>query len=310
MRIALAQIWSTRDPARNLREVVRAAEEAAAAGASVVVFPEAAMTAFGSDLAAAAEPLDGPWGSAVRQLAGRLGVTIVVGTFTPGQDGKVRNTLLVAGPAGEQLASYDKVHLFDAFGHAESDSVEGGDEAVTVGVGSGVGVDGDGSGVGGDDGDGGRGAVLGLATCYDVRFPALFLANAASGAEVSVVAASWGDGPGKVEQWQLLTRARAADSTTFVVAVGQADPVAVAAAARASGDAETERDATAAAASASPTGVGHSLVASPLGAVVAELGAEPGVLVVDLDLDEVAAARRTLPVLANQRFTVAGRPVS
>jgi predicted amidohydrolase len=294
MRIALAQIWSTRDPARNLGEVERAAEEAAAEGAELVVFPEAAMTAFGSDLAAAAEPLDGPWASAVRGLAGRLGVTIVVGTFTPGQDGTVRNTLLVAGPGGELAASYDKVHLFDAFGHAESDSVEGGDEAVTVTVGGG--------------GDSARAAVVGLATCYDVRFPALFLANAASGAEISVVAASWGDGPGKVDQWQLLTRARAADSTTFVVAVGQADPAAVAAAARASGDAETERAATAAAASASPTGVGHSLVASPFGAVVAELGAGPGLLVVDLDLDEVAAARRTLPVLANQRFAVAGRP--
>ncbi len=298
MRIALAQIWSTRDPARNLREVERAAEEAAAEGAELVVFPEAAMTAFGSDLAAAAEPLDGPWASAVLGLAGRLGVTIVVGTFTPGQDATVRNTLLVAGPGGELAASYDKVHLFDAFGHAESGSVEGGDEAVTVAVGGGN----------GDDDAAGRGAVVGLATCYDVRFPALFLANAASGAQVSVVAASWGDGPGKVDQWQLLTRARAADSTTFVVAVGQADPAAVAAAARASGDAETERAATAAAASASPTGVGHSLVASPFGAVVAELGAEPGLLVVDLDLDEVAAARRTLPVLANQRFAVADRP--
>jgi predicted amidohydrolase len=297
MRIALAQIWSTRDPARNLREVERATEEAAAEGAELVVFPEAAMTAFGSDLAAVAEPLDGPWASTVLGLAGRLGVTIVVGTFTPGQDATVRNTLLVAGPGGELAASYDKVHLFDAFGHAESDSVEGGDEAVTVAVGGGNGDD-----------DAGRGAVVGLATCYDVRFPALFLANAASGAQVSVVAASWGDGPGKVDQWQLLTRARAADSTTFVVAVGQADPAAVAAAARASGDAETEREATAAAASASPTGVGHSLIASPFGAVVAELGAEPGLLVVDLDLDEVAAARRTLPVLANQRFAVAGRP--
>ena len=297
MRIALAQIWSTRDPARNLREVERAAEEAAAAGASLVVFPEAAMTAFGSDLAAAAEALDGPWASAVRDLAGRLRVTIVVGMFTPGRAGKVRNTLLVAGPTGEQLAAYDKVHLFDAFGHAESDSVEGGDEAVTVAVGRG-------------DGEAGRHAVLGLATCYDVRFPAPFLANAASGAEVSVVAASWGDGPGKVDQWQLLTRARAADSTTFVVAVGQAAPAAVATGARASGDVETERAATAAAASGSPTGVGHSLVASPFGAVVAELGAEPGLLVVDLDLDEVAEARRTLPVLANQRFTVAGRPRS
>jgi len=297
MRIALAQIWSSRDPARNLREVERAAEEAAAEGAELVVFPEAAMTAFGSDLAAAAEPLDGPWASAVRDLAGRLRVTIVVGMFTPGRAGKVRNTLLVAGPTGEQLAAYDKVHLFDAFGHAESDSVEGGDEAVTVAVGRG-------------DGEAGRHAVLGLATCYDVRFPALFLANAASGAQVVVVAASWGDGPGKVEQWQLLTRARAADSTTFVVAVGQAAPAAVATGARASGDVETERAATAAAASDSPTGVGHSLVASPFGAVVAELGTEPGLLVVDLDLDEVAEARRTLPVLANQRFTVAGRPRS
>jgi predicted amidohydrolase len=287
MRIALAQIWSTRDPARNLVEVEKAAEEAAAGGAELVVFPEAAMTAFGSDLAAAAEPLDGPWAAAVRDLAARLGLTIVVGTFTPGRDGRVRNTLLVAGPAGEQVARYDKVHLFDAFGHAESDSVEGGDEAVTAIVGD---------------------AVVGLAVCYDVRFPALFLATAASGAQVSIVAASWGDGPGKVEQWQLLTRARAADSTTFVVAVGQADPAAVAGAARASGDAETEREATAAAESASPTGVGHSLVASPFGAVVAELGAEPGLLLVDLDLDEVAAARRTLPVLANQRFAVAGGP--
>ena len=287
MRIALAQIWSTRDPARNLREVERAAEEAAAEGAELVVFPEAAMTAFGSDLAAAAEPLDGPWATAVLALAARFGVTIVVGTFTPGRDGRVRNTLLVAGPEGAPAASYDKVHLFDAFGHAESDSVDGGDEAVTVAVGD---------------------AVVGLSTCYDVRFPALFLANATSGAQVSVVAASWGDGPGKVDQWRLLTRARAADSTTFVVAVGQADPAAVAEAAREAGDAETERMAAAAAGSASPTGVGHSLVASPLGAVVAELGAAPGLLVVDLDLDEVAAARRTLPVLANQRFAVATAP--
>jgi predicted amidohydrolase len=301
MRIALAQIWSTRDPARNLREVVRAAEEAAAAGASTSEAPAAAMTAFGSDLAAAAEPPgEFPHGRGPGPVE-RLGVSIVVGTFTPGQDGKVRNTLLVAGPAGDLLASYDKVHLFDAFGHAESDSVEGGDEAVSVAVPVPVPVSG---------GPAAGGAVVGLATCYDVRFPALFLANAGAGAQVSVVAASWGDGPGKVEQWQLLTRARAADSTTFVVAVGQADPAAVVAAARASGDAETEREAAAAAASASPTGVGHSLVATPFGAVVAELGAELGLLVVDLDLDEVAAARRTLPVLANQRFAVAGRPGS
>ncbi len=103
-------------------------------------------------------------------------------------------------------AHYDKIHLFDAFGFRESDTVEAGREPVMIMVGD---------------------VAVGLTTCYDVRFPGLYTALADRGAQVTCVAASWGAGPGKIDQWRLLTRARALDSTTFVVAAGQADPRAV-----------------------------------------------------------------------------------
>jgi predicted amidohydrolase len=261
MRVALAQIVSTDDVAANLRLVIEVAERAAEQDAGLVVFPEATMRSFGHPLRDIAEPVDGPWGRAVASTAERLGLTIIVGMFTPGDAGRVRNTLLVAGPDGS--SSYDKVHLFDAFGFTESRTVEPGDRAVTADV---------------------SGATVGLATCYDIRFPDLFVAAAQAGALVQVVAASWGAGPGKAEQWELLARARALDSTSIVVAVGQGDPLA------AGVDAEP----------GAPTGIGHSLVVSPLGEVLHRLSAEPDLLVVDLDVDAVGQARAALPVLANR----------
>ena len=100
-----------------------------------------------------------------------------------------------------------------------------------------------------------------------------------------VVPASWGAGPGKREQWDLLVRARALDSTAFIAACGQADPTTIG---REAGKA--------------PTGIGASAVVGPLGAIQDQLGAEPGLLVADLDLDAVKKARAIVPVLANRRF--------
>jgi len=259
VRIALAQLNSGTDPAANLDLARVEIAAAAEAGARLLVLPEAFSCRFGVPLGPVAEPSDGPWASAVEKLADEAGLTVVAGAFSPGSQGRVRNTLLARG-AGVH-ADYDKIHLYDAFGFAESDTVEAGTEPVVLDV--------DGTGIG-------------LATCYDIRFPGLFQTLAERGAQIVLVAASWGAGPGKVEQWELLARARALDSTSFVVACGQAEP--------------PVDDGTA------PTGVGHSRVVSPLGAVVAELGAEPGRLVVDLDLDQVAAARASLPVLLNRRF--------
>ncbi|MCA4134482.1 carbon-nitrogen hydrolase family protein [Arthrobacter sp. M4] len=267
MRIAIAQIITGRDLGQNLELLEDYARKAKDGGAELVVFPEASMRAFGNSLVDIAEPLDGPWAQRVRALASELGIVIVAGMFTPGRNadgspnGKVRNTLLVTGPGVE--TSYDKIHLFDAFGFAESDTVDPGTDPVTFDAG---------------------GLTFGLGTCYDVRFPALFTANALRGADVNIVCASWGAGPGKVEQWELLTRARAVDTTTFVLACGQGDPATIG----------REQKGSA------PTGVGHSAVISPFGAPLDSLEGEPGLLFADLDPDVVKEARTTLPVLANR----------
>jgi deaminated glutathione amidase len=262
MRVALAQILATDDPSANLETVAEYARRAAEQGAQVVVFPEATMCRFGVSLKPVAEPLDGAWASRVREIAAEHDVLVVAGMFTPTPDDRVTNTLLVTGRGVD--TSYDKIHLYDAFGFAESDTVAPGQKPATVTV---------------------DGVTIGLAVCYDIRFPELFRALADQGASVTLLPASWGAGPGKVEQWQLLVRARALDATTFVLAVDQADPA-------------TEG----VDAGKAPRGVGHSLAASPFGVVLDELGAEPGLLVVDVDPGELDDVRAKLPVLANRRL--------
>jgi predicted amidohydrolase len=267
MRVAVAQILSGTDPADNLQLVRDHTGRAVDAGASLVVFPEATMCRFGVPLAPIAEPVDGPWADGVRRIAADAGITVVAGMFTPADDGRVHNTLLAAGPAGSgATAHYDKIHLYDAFGFTESTTVAPGSQPVVIDV-DGVGV--------------------GLTTCYDLRFPELFSTLARRGAQLIVVSASWAAGPGKLEQWTLLARARALDSTSFVAAAGQADP----------GEPL---------ASSAPTGVGGSLVVSPFGAVVASAGADPQLLIADLALDQVTKARETIAVLRN--YTALAHP--
>jgi predicted amidohydrolase len=284
MRIALAQIVSGTDPARNLRLVAEQTARAADSGADLVLFPEATMRCFGRSLREVAEPLDGPWADGVREIANRHDLTVVAGMFTPSDDGRVHNTLLAVGPGLD--AHYDKIHLFDAFGYTESATVAPGEKPVLIMVGD---------------------VRVGLTTCYDVRFPGLYLALAEQGAEVIAVCASWAAGPGKVDQWALLTRARALDATTFIAAAGQADPAAATSALESADTLDDDvdsRDGTdsAPATSTAPTGVGHSAVISPRGEVLAALGAEPGLLITDIDPADLASVRAAIPVLANRRI--------
>ncbi|MGJ3509344.1 carbon-nitrogen hydrolase family protein [Enemella sp. A6] len=268
MRIAVAQITSSRDLDDNLNLVGRQVAAAAASGAELVVFPEAAMRAFGHRLTDIAEPLDGPWATGVREYARRHGVVVAAGMFTPGTpndrgEPRVINTLLVTGRDrdGREIEEhYDKLNLFDAFGFRESDTVQPGDREVIVDIG---------------------GVKVGLTICFDVRFPELFRNLARAGAQAIICCASWHSGPGKVEQWDLLVRARALDSTSWLIAAGQADP--------AISGIESKRGA--------PTGVGHSAVISPRGEVVGRLGAGPGLLLHDLDLSGLDEVRQEIPVL-------------
>lgn len=261
LRVALGQISSTADPGANLLLVEQEVARAAAARAQLLVLPEATMCRFGVPLRPVAEPLDGPWATRVRELAADAGLTVVAGMFTPAGDSRVHNTVIVVGPDG-LLGHYDKIHLYDAFGHRESDTVAPGTKPLIVDIGR---------------------VPIGIATCYDIRFPGMFTELAASGALVMVVPASWGAGPGKLDQWTLLARARALDSTSFVVACGQAGP--------------SGTDTDGAAFGAAPTGVGGSLVVSPLGEARAMLGPAVGFTAVDLDLAEVSRARERVPVL-------------
>lgn len=278
MRIALAQVVAGTVPVDNLALVRERAERAADAGAELVAFPEAMMASFATRSADIAEPLDGPWAHGVRQVAHDLGIAVVAGMFTPGaprepgEDGtggrrRARNTLLVVDHAGGIAATYDKIHLFDAWGFVESRHVEPGDAPVLVTLG---------------------GVRFGLATCYDVRFPELFKHLAHSGAEVILVPASWANGPGKAAQWRALCVARAMDSTCWIIAPGQGDPATV--------GVEVGPG--------SPTGVGHSVVVSPLGDVLVEAGDGPELLVVDLDPSSLREARERLPVLAGSRLSI------
>ena len=197
------------------------------------------------------------------EIADRHQVVVVAGMFTPTDDGRVTNTLLITGRGVRE--HYDKIHLFDAFGFAESTRSRPVPSPLVIRIGD-LGV--------------------GFATCYDVRFPGLFTTLAERGAQLICLPASWGTGPGKVEQWQVLLRARALDATCYVAAAGQADPSTI-------GIQTT---------GATPTGVGHSALIGPDGVPLAELGAEPGLLVVDVDPQVVADTRLKIPVLANRRI--------
>ena len=259
MRIALGQLPVSPDPAVNLTRIQVALTDAAAGGADLAVFPEAAQARFGTDLRAVAEPLDGRFGAGLSGAARKSGVALIAGVFEPAPDGRVYNTVVGYDAAGHRVAAYRKIHLFDSLGGTESKVVAPGSAPVLADL---------------------AGLRVGIMTCYDIRFPELFTTLARRGAQLITVGASWAAGPGKLEQWTLLARARALDSTSYIAAAGQADPGEPLAA-------------------SAPTGVGGSLVVSPFGDVVASAGADPQLLVTDVDLDRVAKARETIAVLRN-----------
>jgi len=204
IRVAMVQWAASLDPAEN-REALAALD----VDADLVVLPEAFARDFGSlddDLSSFAEPQEGPFDLAVRELAGDR--TVMAGMFERAPDtARPYNTVLVRGAAS---AAYRKIHLYDSFGYRESDRLTAGPWApVVVDVG---------------------GFAVGLLTCYDLRFPELARALVDAGAEVIVVPAAWVAGRTeeehalKVDHWRTLVRARAIENTVYVVAVGQPAP--------------------------------------------------------------------------------------
>lgn len=259
MKVAAAQ-WAVSPDSweHNLSVLTGLVQSAADQGATLVVAPEAAMLDFGApDSLLAAQPLDGPWVSALVSLASSTGATLLAGMFeTVAGESRCFNTVTAVTGDGV-IGSYRKAHLFDALGWKESDRLLPGSGAVlTFRV---------------DD------LVVGVMTCYDLRFPEFARVLVDAGATTLAVPAAWVAGHLKREQWSTLLRARAIESTSYVIGAGQAPP-------RYSG---------------------ASTVIDPFGEVLGMLGDEDGALVVaELSAARVTEVREKVPSLANRRFTV------
>jgi len=209
--VAVAQFAPAADTEANLGEIRRLVARAADRGADVVVFPEYSsyfIDPFDGTLVEHAQTIDGPFVSALRDLAGEHGVHVVAGLLEAAADGeRVRNTVVAVGPAG-LTAAYRKLHLYDAFGQRESDWVEPGEitppETFEVG-----------------------GIRFALMTCYDLRFPEVARTLADTGAHALLVPAQWVRGPLKELHWHTLLRARAIENTLYVAAADHPPPLGV-----------------------------------------------------------------------------------
>ncbi|MGW5006443.1 carbon-nitrogen family hydrolase [Streptomyces parvulus] len=255
MRASLIQIAVNEDESPEARRVRAAALVREQSGADLVVLPELWTTgAFAFDgFDAHAEPLAGPTHEAMAKAASDAGVWLHAGSVPErAPDGRLYNTSLVFSPSGDLAASYRKIHRF-GFDKGEAVLMGAGREPVTVRLPE---------------------TTVGVATCYDLRFPELFRALADDGAETLVIPAGWPER--RRAHWTLLARARAVENQAFVLACGTAGT-----------HAGVEQ-------------AGHSIVVDPWGEVLAEAGAGEEVLSVEFDPAKVARTREQFPALKDR----------
>lgn len=270
MRVALCQMRSGTDVEANVGLATRLLREAADREADLAVLPEVfAYLGSPSEIPEVAEPLpDGPIASRVAEVAGERGMWVVAGSIPEREGSRIYNTSAVFDPTGALATRYRKIHLFDVElpdqpPFRESAVYAEGSDLVTQQTGS---------------------ARVGLAICYDLRFPELFRGLTTLGAEVIALPAQFQFTTGEAH-WHTLVRARAIEDQCFVAAAAQWGPF---------GPPEEGR-----------RSFGHSLVVDPWGRVLAE-GAEEAdeVVVADLDLAEVRRVRAALPALQHRRLGI------
>lgn len=233
-------------------------EQAVQKGCDLVAFPESLMGPW--DPVAGRylhkpEPLDGPFCRAVDALAREYGVWIVYTTeeANPSSLQRPYNTAVICDSSGRQRAAYRKTHLYDALGERESDRMTPGDKPAPV-IQTPF-------------------CRLGIAICYDLRFPEIARRMALEGAEMLLYPSAWVAGPGKVTQWCTLLRARAIENECFVAGLSR------------TGNGRC----------------GNSLVVSPSGETLASAGSEECLLTCRIDLSEVTSTRRAMPIFEHRR---------
>ncbi|QFY61538.1 carbon-nitrogen hydrolase family protein [Rhizobium grahamii] len=263
---AAIQMCSGVDPERNAAAMARLVREAAGRGATYAQTPE--MTGMLQRDRAAAKLLQRDEANDIivataASLAKELGIFVHVGsTAILLAGGKLANRGYLFGPDGRILNRYDKIHMFDVDldngeSWRESAAYQPGSEARVLSLPFGQ---------------------MGFAICYDVRFPALFRAQAVAGAEVMTIPAAFTKQTGEAH-WEILLRARAIENGMFVIAAAQA------------GVHEDGRET-----------FGHSMIIDPWGKVLASAGpAGEAVILAEIDTTAVKAARDKIPNLRNAR---------
>jgi predicted amidohydrolase len=263
--VGLVQMRSGLDPAVNLDVASKLIGDAKAGGAEYVLTPEMTniMEIRRERLFAAivTEEAD-PSLAGFRELARKLAIHIHVGSLAiklPGE--RAANRSFLIDRAGEIVARYDKIHMFDVDlangeSYRESRNFRPGEVAVAA------------------DLPWGR---LGLTICYDLRFPALYRALAETGSSMLAIPAAFTRQTGEAH-WHILVRARAIENGSFVFAAAQG------------GLHENGRET-----------YGHSLIVDPWGRILGEGGIEPGIVLAEIDLAAVAAARGRVPSLQHGR---------
>ena len=268
-KVGLVQMRSGVDPQINLATALAAIEEAAGAGAAYVLTPEMTnIMEIKRDklFASIADEERDPTLAALREAARKLSIYIHIGSLAvKASPDKAANRSFLIDRRGDVVARYDKIHMFDV-DLADGESYR---ESRNYRAGELAVV---------ADLPWGR---LGVTVCYDLRFPALYRALAEAGASFFAIPAAFTKQTGEAH-WHVLMRARAIENGCFVFAAAQG------------GKHENGRET-----------FGHSLVVDPWGQIIAEAGAEPGVIVAEVDPALVAAARSRIPSLLNgRRFEV------
>ncbi|NDR57492.1 carbon-nitrogen hydrolase family protein [Aliiruegeria sabulilitoris] len=271
MRVGLLQLNVSDDPVANLTETLARVEEAVSAGAEFVLTPEVTNCLSGSAtrqrkvLQGQAEDITL---AALRKAAAKHGVWLLIGSLalrTDDPDGRFANRSFLIGPAGEIVARYDKIHMFDVTvseteTYRESAGYRPGTEAVIAETPFGK---------------------IGMTICYDLRFPNLHRRLAQAGAGILTVPAAFSPVTGAAH-WEPLLRARAIETGAFVLAPAQCGT-------HPSSRGKQRRT------------YGHSMVVAPWGEVLADAGEDPTVMLVDIDMAEVARARSRVPSLTHDR---------
>ena len=262
--VAAVQMTSVAQKSQNLATATRLVEEVARRGAKLVALPEL-FNCLGEPetIAAQAETIPGPTTQAMSELAARLEVTLLAGSIAERavESDQVYNTSLLFSPAGEQLACYRKIHLFDidlpgSVTFQESQLMAPGGRILVTQTPLGK---------------------LGQATCYDLRFPELFRRLVDAGAEVFAVPSAFTQATGR-DHWEVLLRARAIENQVYVIAPNQYGRH-----------------------SPSINTYGRSMIIDPWGTVLATAADGEGVITADIDSKRQTEIRARLPALIHRR---------